>query len=45
MVRGWEVLHILPDGQLGTHALPDFASVRDDHLIYDGGQSGLMLHK
>lgn len=37
----WSVRHILPDGKLADHALPEFARWRDGHLVYDGGQPGL----
>jgi uncharacterized protein (DUF488 family) len=39
--RVWSVRHILPDGKLADHALPDFARWRDGHLVYDGGQPAL----
>jgi uncharacterized protein (DUF488 family) len=42
-VRGWEVRHIMPDGKLVTHSLPDFATVRAQRIIYDGGQRSLDL--
>jgi uncharacterized protein (DUF488 family) len=42
-VRGWEVRHIMPDGKIATHALPEFASVHEGRLIYDGGQQTLKL--
>jgi uncharacterized protein (DUF488 family) len=42
-VRDWTVRHILPDGKLADHALPEFASVRDGRLFYDGGQPPLGL--
>jgi uncharacterized protein (DUF488 family) len=35
------VRHIQPDGKLADHALPEFASVRDGRLFYDGGQPPL----
>ena len=41
-VRGWEVRHIMPDGKLAAHRLPDFASVVSGRIIYDGGQSPLI---
>jgi uncharacterized protein (DUF488 family) len=41
--RGWEVLHILPDGKLATHALPEFATVSGLRIVYDGGQQALRL--
>ncbi len=43
VVRGWEIQHITPNGQIIAHQLPAFASVRDGRLIYDGGQPPLKL--
>ncbi len=34
VVRGWTVMHIVPTGKLTEHALPDFAHVEYDRLIY-----------
>jgi len=42
-VRGWDVRHILPDGKIAAHAIPDFATVVGDRIVYDGGQSALDL--
>jgi uncharacterized protein (DUF488 family) len=42
MVRGWDVEHIMPDGKLTAHRLPDFASVVDGRIVYDGGQPPLI---
>jgi uncharacterized protein (DUF488 family) len=42
-VRGWEIRHITPNGQITAHQLPVFASIRDGRLIYDGGQAPLDL--
>jgi uncharacterized protein (DUF488 family) len=42
-VRGFAVRHIMPDGTLADHRLPDFARVDGDRLIYDGGQPPLTL--
>ena len=42
-VRGWEVVHVMPDGKRVTHALPEFASVSGDRIVYDGGQQALKL--
>ncbi len=36
MVRGWQVLHIMPDGKLAAHSLPDFARLEEARIIYDG---------
>jgi len=41
-VRGWDVEHIMPDGKLTVHRLPDFASVVDGRIVYDGGQPPLL---
>jgi uncharacterized protein (DUF488 family) len=41
-VRGWDVEHIMPDGKLTAHRLPDFASVIEGRIIYDGGQPPLL---
>lgn len=42
MVRGWQVEHILPNGRLAEHRLPEFASVVDGRIVYDGGQPPLL---
>jgi uncharacterized protein (DUF488 family) len=34
-VHGWEVRHIMPDGKLVVHSLPDFARVDGARIIYD----------
>lgn len=34
-VHGWQVWHIMPDGKLAPHSLPDFARVDDVRIIYD----------
>jgi uncharacterized protein (DUF488 family) len=34
--RGWEVRHIMPDGDLATHSLPRFARIDGQRIIYDG---------
>jgi uncharacterized protein (DUF488 family) len=39
---GWDVKHIMPDGKLTAHRLPDFASVLDGRIVYDGGQPPLL---
>jgi len=41
-VRGWQVEHILPNGRLAPHRLPEFASVVGGRIIYDGGQRRLL---
>ena len=41
-VRGWNVEHIMPDGKLTAHRLPEFASVVDGRIVYDGGQPPLL---
>jgi uncharacterized protein (DUF488 family) len=35
VVRGWTVVHILPDGKLSPHQLPRFARVDNGRIIYD----------
>jgi uncharacterized protein (DUF488 family) len=35
LVAQWKVMHIMPDGKLVEHALPDFARVIDGRLRYD----------
>jgi hypothetical protein len=32
----------MPEGKLVAHRLPDFASVVDGRIIYDGGQRSLL---
>lgn len=41
--RGWQVMHVMPNGKLVTHVLSEFASVIDDRIVYDGGQPTLKL--
>jgi uncharacterized protein (DUF488 family) len=41
-LRGWDVEHILPSGKLTAHQLPDFASVIEGRIVYDGGQPPLL---
>jgi uncharacterized protein (DUF488 family) len=41
--RGWEVAHVMPDGKLAMHSLPDFATVDGERIVYDGGQRSLTL--
>ncbi|MGH7906825.1 MAG: DUF488 family protein [Candidatus Binataceae bacterium] len=43
VIRGWDVMHIMPDGKLTDHRRAEFASVLDGRLLYDGGQSSLQL--
>jgi uncharacterized protein (DUF488 family) len=43
MLVGWAVRHIMPSGELVAHALPDFARIAGDRIIYDGGQPPLKL--
>jgi hypothetical protein len=38
-----DVVHIMPNGNLVTHALSDFATIDDGRIIYDGGQQSLKL--
>ncbi len=35
VLLGWRVMHILPDGNLSEHALPQFARIVDGRLVYD----------
>src|SRR5262249_10227102 len=35
LIRGWKVEHIMPDGKLRAHELPDFARVVKDRIVYD----------
>ena len=42
-IRGWEVMHVMPNGKLVAHALPDFATVDLERIVYDGGQQSLKL--
>jgi uncharacterized protein (DUF488 family) len=35
VVSGWHVLHIMPDGKLVAHSLPDFARIDEARIIYD----------
>jgi uncharacterized protein (DUF488 family) len=42
-IRGWDVRHVMPDGKLAAHALPDFASVKGSRIIYGGRQCSLNL--
>ena len=37
-VHGWQVRHIMPDGKLATHSLPDFARIDQARIIYDGSR-------
>ena len=34
-VRSWEVQHIMPNGKVATHVLPDFARIDGRRIIYD----------
>jgi uncharacterized protein (DUF488 family) len=40
LLLGWRVTHILPNGKLSEHSLPDFASVVDGRLVYDKSPEG-----
>jgi uncharacterized protein (DUF488 family) len=42
-MHGWEVMHVMPDGKLATHALPEFATITDHRIVYDGGRQELKL--
>jgi uncharacterized protein (DUF488 family) len=41
LVRGWEVRHILPDGELAEHELPEFALVEGNEVSYPPAQQTL----
>jgi uncharacterized protein (DUF488 family) len=41
VARGWEVQHILPDGALAEHELPEFAVVEGDEVSYPPAQQTL----
>jgi uncharacterized protein (DUF488 family) len=43
VLLGLEVLHIMPNGKLAAHSIPDFATICGRRIIYDGGQSRLEL--
>jgi hypothetical protein len=36
-------MHVMPNGKLVAHALPDFATVDLERIVYDGGQQSLKL--
>jgi uncharacterized protein (DUF488 family) len=38
--RGWTVLDIVGPGEPGLHALPDFARVSENRVVYDAGPQG-----
>jgi uncharacterized protein (DUF488 family) len=40
LLHGWQVMHILPDGKLTAHALPNFARVVEGRLVYDKPAEG-----
>jgi uncharacterized protein (DUF488 family) len=42
-LRGWEVSHIMPNGKLAAHSIPEFATVSGQRIIYDGDQAPLAL--
>jgi uncharacterized protein (DUF488 family) len=44
LVRGWEVLHLMPDGRPVRHELPPFAVVQDGRLAYPAPQLRLGEH-
>jgi len=44
-LRGWDIEHIMPDGKLTVHRLPEFASVFEGRIIYDGGQPPLLKQR
>jgi uncharacterized protein (DUF488 family) len=42
-LRGWTVWHIMPNGNVVDHLLPEFATIDGARIIYDGGQQSLNL--
>ena len=42
MARGWDVVEILSERQAKPRALPDFARIDGDRVVYDGGQGRLV---
>jgi len=42
--RGWDVRHILPDGKLAEHELPEFALVEGHELSYPPLQGSFDAH-
>ena len=44
-LRGWDIEHIMPDGKLTVQRLPEFASVFEGRIIYDGGQPPLLKQR
>jgi uncharacterized protein (DUF488 family) len=40
LLAGWQVMHVLPDGKLSAHTLPDFATVADGRLLYNKPSAG-----
>jgi uncharacterized protein (DUF488 family) len=41
MLRGWTVMHIMPNGKLSEHALPAFARVTNGNIVYDSDSPSL----
>jgi uncharacterized protein (DUF488 family) len=41
LVRGWRVVHIMPDGKTAEHRLTSFAVAEDERLSYPGPQISL----
>jgi uncharacterized protein (DUF488 family) len=41
VVRGWEILHVSPDGSAAAHELTSFAAVDGTRLGYPSAQASL----
>lgn len=41
MLRGWTVMHVMPNGKLSEHALPVFARVVEGSIVYDSDSPSL----
>jgi uncharacterized protein (DUF488 family) len=35
-MRGWDVKHIMPNGNLAAHSIPTFARIEGTRIVYDG---------
>ena len=40
VLRGFEVFHMMPDGKLVEHRLPDFATIVSGKIAYNGEKTG-----
>ena len=43
LVRGWDVRHIMPSGELVAHELTAFAVVEGDRITYPAAQGRIPL--